>query len=128
MEIRDFFIEGDITKKIKISDRFRDKENRELYFEIKPISASENFEILQTIKDKNGNYDNEKYKLKLISKSVLSPNLNDSELQSFYKALGSEMLISKMLFAGEYEILAKNVLEISGFSDNLEGLVNSLKN
>lgn len=129
MDIRDFFIKDfEKTSEFLVSERFKDKEGNQIYFEIKPITYLENQEILKSSKDKNGNLNDALYRLRLVCKSVVSPNLRDSSLQEFYSALGEEKLLSKMLLAFEFENLASEVYKISGFNFSLNESVDHLKN
>lgn len=129
MDIRDFFVKDfETTKKVEISDRFQDKEGNRIDFEIKPITHEENLEVLKLCKDKNGVLNEEKYKIMLVCKSVIAPNLKDTELQKFYNVLGEEKVIAKMLLAFEFEKLASEVYKASGFDFSLEQSVDHLKN
>lgn len=127
MDISCFFNKAiNIQKEIFISDRFKDKENKQMPFIIKPITESENEVLRITARDAGGNLDYDKYLLKLTASCIVSPNLLDSDLQKSYGVLGAEKVLSSMLLAGEYAILLENVQNICGF--NTPSKVEEIKN
>lgn len=130
MNIKSFMIEvvGD-TKEVKI-ERFDEP------FIIEAISETENDRLkkVHTIKrrSKAGNtvkdLDTDKYGDALLARCVKSPDLQNAELQAFFKTEGSVTdTLKAMLLAGEYANLTKEVLELNGFSESEEELKDEVK-
>lgn len=128
MDIRNFFKPCEITKKIKISDRFTDENQENSEFIIKSITEIENDDIKKQCFDKNGVFDAQKYQAKLVCKSIISPDLSNSELQAYFGVLGEEKVIKTMLLSGEYAFLVKEIEKISGFNEEIFKSVDFLKN
>ena len=79
-------------------------------------------------KDKDGNTDNNKLGMKMITECVTFPPLNDSALQDSYGVKSAEDLVYEMLYADELDHLLEKVLELNGFKDNIDDLVEQAKN
>ena len=72
--------------------------------------------------------DTSEYQAKLMAAAVVTPNLNDAELQDSYGVMSAEELLKEMLDdAGEYTELAVKVQQISGFTTLAED-VEAVKN
>ena len=119
------------NEKFILSHRFLDGENKEVFWEIKAISASEDEEIRKLClkKDKDGkvNFDNDLYLGKLAAKCVVYPNLNNAALQDGYSVMGADSLLKSMLKPGEYAQLIKRVKAINGFDIGLDEKVKYAK-
>lgn len=130
MNIKSFMMEvvGD-TKEIKI-ERFPEP------FVIEAISETENDRLkkVHTTKrrSKSGNtikdLDTDKYGDALLARCVKTPDLQDADLQAYYKTEGSETdTLKAMLLAGEYANLTKEVLELNGFNEDEDDLKEDVK-
>ncbi|MBA0948678.1 phage tail assembly chaperone [Enterococcus gallinarum] len=130
MNIKSFMMEviGD-TKEIKI-ERFPEP------FVIEAISETENDRLkkVHTTKrrSKSGNtiknLDTDKYGDALLARCVKTPDLQDADLQAYYKTEGSATdTLKAMLLAGEYANLTKEVLELNGFNEDEDDLKEDVK-
>lgn len=130
MNIKSFMMEvvGD-TKEVKL-DRFEEP------FVIEAISETENDRLkkVHTTKrrSKAGNIvkdlDTDKYGDALLARCVKTPDLQDAQLQAYYKTEGSATdTLKAMLLAGEYANLTKEVLELNGFNESEEDLKDEVK-
>ncbi|MGM7316039.1 phage portal protein [Enterococcus casseliflavus] len=130
MNIKSFMMEvvGD-TKEVKL-DRFEEP------FVIEAISETENDRLkkVHTTKrrSKAGNtvkdLDTDKYGDALLARCVKTPDLQDAELQGYYKTEGSATdTLKAMLLAGEYANLTKEVLELNGFNESEDELKDEVK-
>lgn len=117
------------TKEVKL-DRFEEP------FVIEAISETENDRLkkVHTTKrrSKAGNtvkdLDTDKYGDALLARCVKTPDLQDAELQAYYKTEGSATdTLKAMLLAGEYANLTKEVLELNGFNESEDELKDEVK-
>ncbi len=100
------------TKKIIVSDRFKDADGNPMEWEFKSISAGEDSAIRKScmrqipVPGRKGQFmtsvDSEEYQKELICKSCVFPPLDNAELQESYKVYGAHELLDAMLTAGEY--------------------------
>ena len=109
-----------------------------LLWELRPVTTREN-EVIRDlcttevqVPGKPGMYrqrvDTSDYQTKLMAAAVVTPNLNDKELQDSYGVMSAEELLKEMLDdAGEYTDLALKVQQISGFTTLAED-VETVKN
>ena len=115
-----------------------DENGEPLLWEIKPLTTKENDVILNActvdvpVKGKPNQYrpkvDMNKYQTKLICAAVVSPDLNNAELQNSYGVMSAEELIKEMVDSpAEYTDLMVFVQEISGFK-TLQEEVDEVKN
>lgn len=125
--------------KVVIGKRFLDQETGEpAEWEIAPITATREEEIRKActrrvqVPGKKNQYteqtDQSAYVRKLVTECVVSPNLNDAELQNSYGIMGADSLLMEMLLPGEYAELASKVNEITGFDISFEERVDDAKN
>ena len=107
-----------------------------LLWELRPVTTRENEAIREQcsteVPGKPGMYrqrvDTSEYQAKLMAAAVVTPNLNDAELQDSYGVMSAEELLKEMLDdAGEYTDLAVKVQQISGFTTLAED-VEAVKN
>lgn len=111
------------NKKVVVSNRFKDEKGKPIPFEIKALSADENDELQRRcmvnvpVPGQRGQYTREldqiKYTAMLLTESVVYPDLNEAELQDSYGVRGAESLLRKMLYTGEYNVLAQEVMGLS---------------
>jgi hypothetical protein len=115
-----------------------DEKGEPLLWEIKPISTKENEHIRESctvevpVKGKPNQYrfrvDMEKYQTKLICAAIVSPDLNNAELQNSYGAMSAEELIKEMVDnPAEYTDLIIFIQQLSGFK-TLQEEVDEAKN
>lgn len=125
------------NKKVVVSSRFKDEKGKPIPFEIKALSADENDELQRRcmisvpVPGQRGQYTREldqiKYTAMLLTESVVYPDLNEAELQDSYGVRGAESLLRKMLYTGEYNVLAQEVMALSKV-EGLADLVAEAKN
>ena len=121
------------TKEVIISKRFVDENGEPQPFKIRVISQETNESLRkQACKPvkKNGvvigeDVDSIKYGRLLMLACTVEPNFKDKELCEYYKTLDPAEVPSRMLGAGEYAKLVKEINELNGFispdvSDALE--------
>ena len=109
--------------KVVVSDGFKDEKGKPIPFEIKALTAMEDEAIrnacmkkVQVIGKKNqytSELDSNRYVRLLCTNSVVFPNLKDAELQDSYGVSTPDDLLVAMLTAGEFNILAEKVSELS---------------
>lgn len=119
------------NKEIVISERFREG-GKPVPFVIRPITQEENEEILRKYKktDKKGNetFDQIGYSHDLAATAVVSPDLENAELQKAYGVLGKVKLLKKMLLIGEFTTLGEAVRELSGLDKDINDDKDEVKN
>ena len=115
-----------------------DENGEPLLWEIKPLTTKENERIRDLctidvpVKGKPNVFrpkvDMEKYQTKLICAAIVSPDLNNAELQNSYGVMTPEDLIKEMVDSpAEYTDLMVFVQELSGFK-TLQEEVDEAKN
>lgn len=115
-----------------------DENGEPLLWEIKPLTTKENEKIRESctidvpVKGKPNQYrpkvDMGKYQSKLICASVVSPDLNNAELQNSYGVMTPEELLMEMVDdPAEYTDLMVFVQQISGFK-TLQEEIDEAKN
>jgi hypothetical protein len=95
-------------------------------FKVKALSSPEEKEVRAASKKrvKKGKHsyeeklDPDTYNDKLMSKSIVYPNLNDAELQDSYGVRGAESLLAAMLTMGEYFEILQAVNEVNGLTED----------
>ena len=108
-------------------------------FKIRSLTAKEVSELRNDSKEVQFNkstrtsqqvLNQDKFENNLMAASVVVPNLKNEELQKHYGPYGDPAAtLEAMLLAGEYNVLAEKVLELSGIdADNDNDLVAEAKN
>jgi hypothetical protein len=125
------------TVKYVASKRFV-KDGKPVEWEIKAIDSDLDEAIRKEctkrvpIVGKRGQYnqetDTDKYIGKMCVACTVYPNLNDAELQDFYKVKTPDALLKKMLKPGEYTEFKAKVMEVNGYDLSMEELVDEAKN
>ncbi|MDF2611349.1 MAG: phage portal protein [Lachnospiraceae bacterium] len=119
------------NKEVIVSNRFQE-DGKPVPFVIKPISQDENKYLIKqfTKKDKKGNesFDRAEYISALTASAVAFPDLKNAELQKAYGVLGESSLLQKMLYVGEFAILAQEVQELSGLDKDINEDIEEAKN
>lgn len=121
-----------------VTKSLTDENGEPLLWEIKPLTTKDNEAIREActidvpVKGKPNMYrpktDMNKYQTKLICAAVVSPDLNNAELQNSYGVMSAEELIKEMVDdPAEYTDLMLFVQNISGFK-TLQDEVEEAKN
>ena len=101
-------------------------------FVIRPLTQEENEELIRrhTKRDKKGNetFDRVSYSREMTAAAVVSPSLEDAEIQKAYGVLGASKVLSKLLYIGEYATLAQAVQELSGLDTDINDDIEAAKN
>lgn len=128
-------VDKEVTEEFIVSKRFKDPEGNPVPWKLRTISESENKEIRQSATKRTkvkgqfvNEIDPEDYAHKLVVKSVVYPDLKSAELQKSYGVMGEEDLLRAMLISGEYGRLTQKVQELNGFSEDINDLVEEVKN
>ena len=109
-----------------VTKSLKDENGEPLLWEIKPLTTKENESIRESctidvpVKGKPNQYrpkvDMNKYQTKLICAAIVSPDLNNAELQNSYGVLSAEDLIKEMVDdPAEYTDLMLFIQQLSGF-------------
>lgn len=125
----------DETKEVVISKRFVDKDGKPVPFRIKTIMQEENERItrkcrkVETIRGQRvESMDNQKYNRALIVACTVEPDFRNADLCKAYGTVDPLDLPGKMLTVGEANNLAREILDLNGFSDEAEQLEDEAKN
>ncbi len=116
-----------------------DEKGAPLKWEFRHLTTSENDDIREQcsydvqVTGKPGQFrsklDTSKYLAKLICASVVSPNLNNKELQDSYGVMWPEDLLRQMVdLPGEYARLTELIQKLNGFDETMDELVEDAKN
>ncbi|WP_312428293.1 phage tail assembly chaperone [Lacrimispora sp.] len=118
-----------VTKKVIISDRFKDDEGKPVPFVIKTITQKENENLarmsrkVSSVKGKPvESLDNILYTKRLILACVQEPDLSDQEVCRHYGTEDPLEVPSQMLSIGEYGRLSEAIMELNGMKDPEEKL------
>lgn len=118
-------------KEIIVSNRFQEN-GKPVPFKIRPVTQEENTVLIKKFNktDKKGveTFDRTGYVQELTSTAVVFPDLESAELQKGYGVLGASKLLQKMLFVGEYAVLAQEVQRLSGLDDDINEDIEEVKN
>lgn len=116
-----------------------DENGSPLLWEIKPLTTKED----NTIRDEctrevpvtgkpgvyRSKFDSNKYLCKMAARCVVSPNLNDKELQDSYGVMCAEDLVCEMIDdPGEFNHFMSCLQEYHGFTESLQDKVDEAKN
>ncbi|AIQ49522.1 MULTISPECIES: phage tail assembly chaperone [Paenibacillus] len=138
-ELSMFFAQNaacDTTEEFVVSQRFKDKEGTAVAWKLRSMTEDENQDCRKAatrkVKGKNGAYTSEidpnDYMAKLMTASVVHPDLKNAELQRSYGVMGAEALLRKMLLPGEFAALGERVQALNGFGTDMNELVDEVKN
>lgn len=74
-------------------------------------------------------FDGNGYLVKMAAACIVSPNLNDKELQDSYGVMGAEQLIVEMIDSpGEFNAFMDKIQEFHGFKQTFQDKVEEAKN
>jgi len=119
------------NKEVFVSSRFVE-DGKLIPFIVRPITQEENKYLIKKFskKDKKGaeTFDRTEYVQAMTASAVVFPDLTNAELQKAYGVLGESTLLQKMLYVGEYAVLAQSIQEISGLDKNINEDIEEAKN
>ncbi len=115
MKFKEFMLQNAIqieNEKYVVSERFRNDDGKPMEWELKVLTKLEEEEILKacyrTVERGNRvttEFDEILYRGKVVAGSVVSPKLNNMELQNAYGVMSGDQLLKAMLTATEYNAL-----------------------
>ena len=122
-------------KEVVISERFPGGDGKPAAFKLRGISEEENAAIRRSCQKKGGALDTpaldrDRYLRRFAAACVVYPDLKDGELQASWGVMGEDMLLGKMLTAGEFARLLAAAQEVCGFirADEAGKVKDELKN
>lgn len=135
------FLAGNVekreNKKIVVSNRFKDKNDKPVEWEIRSISAEEDEALRKSCTKRipvvgkrnqfTQDFDSNGYLAKLAAKAVVYPDLNNAELQNSYGVMGAEQLIKTMLYKDEFDKLTECLVSQTD-SEDVNELIDAAKN
>ena len=128
-------VSAEEVKEVVISKRFVDKDGKPVPFRIKTIMQEENERLtrkcrkVETIRGQRvESLDNQKYNRALIVACTVEPDFRNADLCKAYGTVDPLDLPGKMLTVGEANNLAREILDLNGFSDEAEQLEDEAKN
>lgn len=134
----DAFLKGNKKTKGSIkfaaSKEFLDEEGKAMEWEIRPLKSREADLIRSECTDINAkgkrvSIDQAKFNRMVAATCTVYPNLNDKELQDSYDVMCAEDLVLEMLDNdGEFQSYVKRVMEVSGYMETEEDLIETAKN
>ena len=126
-------VQGDETKEVVISKRFVGEDGKPVPFRIRPVTQEENDAItkscMRQAKVKGQlveRLDSVKYSRMLVVAATEEPNFRSPEMVEAYGVVDPLNVPGKMLLAGEYGRLSKEIMLLSGFET--DGLEDDAKN
>ena len=125
--------------KIAATTSFLDDNGKPLLWEIRPLTTKEDNALRDActvevpVTGKPGmfrpRFDGNKYLVKMAAACIVSPNLNDKELQNSYGVMGAEQLIVEMIDnPGEFNAFMDKIQEFHGFKQIFQDKVEEAKN
>lgn len=121
-----------ITQEVIVSKRIKDAEGNLLKFTVKPMLNEQYLEYQNQcmVPKRHGkvDFDTKKFNRLLILNHTVSPDFRSVELIQKAGCSTPEQLLNKFLLAGEIQVLAEHIREISGFADSIDDLVDEVKN
>lgn len=109
-------------KEVIISERFLDDNGKPVPFKIRPLTQTENDAIIakarkvRTVKGVAQEYvDSTVMSRLMVVAATVEPDFSAKELCDAYGVLDPTMVPGKMLLAGEYANLLKEINDLSGF-------------
>ncbi len=112
-------------QEIMISNRFKDEAGKPVPFIIRAVTQEENEALrkkcTRVYKDKRGEtareFNGEKFTRLFTIAGTVQPDFRASDLCEQYGVLDPELVIGKMLLAGEYARLSEAIASLSGISE-----------
>lgn len=125
------------TKKVIISERFKDENGEVVPFTIKTISQEVNDQLrrkatrMSALRHANGQdakFDSAKYSALMVVACTVEPKFTDAELCEAYKTMDPVEVPQKMLTPGEYTKLTDAILSLNDFDGDAEEIEEAAKN
>lgn len=120
-------IQGDETREVMISTRFRGEGGKPVPFKIRALSQEENARISrQSMRLVRGGkrgekeLDTEVYTNRIIVAATIEPDFSSEAMCKAYGTMDPIEVPGKMLYAGEYKRLMDAIMELSHFNDDME--------
>lgn len=79
-------------------------------------------------RQKSAETDSDLYNSRLVAACCVSPNFKDAQLQARYGAVGEDELMGKILKPGQFNELMTAIMELNGFSSDMDELRDEAKN
>ena len=126
----------EVAEEVEVSPRFKDGDGKVGKWKLRSITEDDNQELRKSAtkktKGKNGMYtsdlDTNEYLSKLVVACVVYPDLKNADIQKSYGVMGAEKLLRKMLLPGEFSSLMEKVQAMNGFDQDMNELVEEVKN
>ncbi len=120
-------VQGDDTVEVVISKRFLGEDGKPVPFRIRALTQEENDELTKkSMHLAKGGRRGEKeldrigYNRRILVAATVSPDFSNEELCAAYGTMDPLEVPSRMLLAGEYDRLSREILALSGFDEDLE--------
>ena len=120
-------VQGDETREVMISARFRGEDGKPVPFKIRALSQAENARISRQSmrlvrggKRSEKELDTEVYTNRIIVAATVEPDFSSEAMCKVYGTMDPVEVPGKMLYAGEYKRLMDAIMELSHFDDDLE--------
>lgn len=111
-----------LAKDIVVSDRFADEEGNVQPFSIKALTQEDNDRITRLSMKKTSKGEEEldsvEYSRRLVIEGTTFPDFRNQELAVQYGTMDPLEVPGKMLLGGEFKILMKEIMVLSGFKPN----------
>lgn len=124
--------------KYVVSERFLDGKGNPVEWELRSLMGDEDEALRREctkrvpVPGKRGQYTQEtdynQYLGKLAAVCTVHPNLKDKELQDSYGVMSDDVLLKRMLTAGEYASYLEKVQQVNEFDVAMDDLVEEAKN
>lgn len=123
------------TKEVVISKRFVDEKGNPVPFKIKTITQEKNDALIKnaTSRKKVGQnqyqevIDNTRYRGNLLLSCVVEPDFNTEEMRKRYGSEDPVEIPRKMLLTGEYANLLKAIMDLNGFNQDPDEMLDEAK-
>lgn len=116
---------------IPFTNRYKNEDGSPVLATVTAISARQNNnyrqQAMRTSK-KDINFDSGKYQTLIVVNHVKDPDFKNKADIDEMGVASAEDLANLLLNAGEFETLAKGILEISGFDEDFDDIKNQVKN
>ena len=120
-------VQGDDTVEIVISKRFLGEDGKPVPFRIRALTQEENDELTKkSMHLAKGGRRGEKeldrigYNRRILVAATVSADFSNEELCTAYGTMDPLEVPGRMLLAGEYDRLSREILALSGFDEDLE--------
>ena len=124
---------NDLEEKIFISDRFKDEKGKAALFTIKIMTSKEHSSYQKeatriNARAKDVKFDNDIFNKLIVINHCVDPNLKDAASIKKAGCTTPEQFADKCLKAGELQTIATAVMELSGFSNDINKEIDEVKN